>query len=109
MKVNKKEYQEIRVCEFAMHLLIPTEDFLQICDGVNNLRDMDIYHNYAIVKKLAKQFYVSEDVMIFKLSYLLYKEEKDEDGYMIYGHFQQRDEILYPSGLFISRHSQKRR
>lgn len=90
-KLTKKEYEEIRTCEFAMHLLVPTDKVLEICGGLNNLKKMDIYRNYAIVKKLAKQFCVTEDVMLFKLSYLIHKDENEEKEGNVKKRIKKRD------------------
>ena len=77
-KLTKKEYCEIRACEFAMHLLIPTEAVLEICGGLDSLKNMNIYHNYPVIKKLAQKFCVPEDVMLFKLDYLIKEKNLEE-------------------------------
>lgn len=73
-----------------------TDKVLQMCGGLNNLKRMNIYHNYAIVKKLAKQFCVPEDVMLFKLDYLIHKEEKKENEKSIKRRIKKKDgKILF--------------
>lgn len=74
-KLTEKEYSEIRACEFAMHLLIPTDRLLEMCGGLDNLKNMNIYHNYPVIKELAKAFDVSEDVMILKIDDLINSEK----------------------------------
>lgn len=70
-ELTKEKYSEIRVCEFATHLLFPTKAVLEICGGLDNLKNMNIHHNYPVIQKLAQKFCVPEDVMLFKLNYLI--------------------------------------
>lgn len=77
-KLTEKEYNEIRASDFAMHLLIPTELLLRECGGAENLTQIDIYHDFLIIRKLANQFKVPEGVMAVKISWVLAKIEKEK-------------------------------
>ena len=78
-KLTEKEESEIRASEFAMHFLIPTNALLEKCGGYDNLKNQNIYHNYPLIRKLANEFHVSEDIMLFKLDYIMKMGKAVED------------------------------
>ena len=76
--LTEREYSEIRACDFSMHLLIPTKALLKMCGGLNKLKQMDIYHNNDVIRKMALAFRVPEEVMFFKMDYIIKQENNNK-------------------------------
>ena len=66
-KLTERELEEFRAFDFALHLLVPQNVLLEKLGGYENLKNMNIYHNYPLVKKLAKDFHVNEDLILIQL------------------------------------------
>ena len=73
--LTEKEYHEILASDFAMHLLVPTDALLEKCGGIENLKNMKIWENFKLIMKWAKEFCVSEDVVIIKIICLQRRED----------------------------------
>lgn len=80
-ELTRNEYSEIAACDFAMHLLIPTDSLLEICGGWENLEKMNFYHDHTIVERLSDIFLVPEEVVFFKLDYLIKMKRKEKQDH----------------------------
>ncbi len=73
-KLTKKEQSEIDASTFAMHLLIPTNSLLRLCNGLQNMEALS--NCDFVIEALAEKFWVPKEVMFIKMKGLL--QEKPE-------------------------------
>ena len=74
-ELTKEEKQEVEACEFAMHLLIPTESinrYIEKMDGIENVKN-----DMLKIKYLAKLYGVPIEIMQMKLNSLTPQTKKD--------------------------------
>lgn len=69
---SEKEKSEIRACEFAMHLLIPTKNLLQMVDLEDFYKD-SLTGKMLTIQKIAEVFDVPEVAVSIKLEELVEK------------------------------------
>ena len=69
---TKKEMSEIRACEFAMHLLVPTKNLLTMVD-IEEFKNDSITGQMLTIQKLAETFNVPYVVVSIKLEELVNK------------------------------------
>lgn len=95
-QLSKEELQEIEACEFAMHLLIPTESLLNVVGGYDKLQQIDLDYNDVYINYLSDLFKVPRETVVFKTRYLL-KQMKNrqpnskilkKEGNIIFGKFE---------------------
>lgn len=72
--LTEKQLKEIRACEFAMQLLLPTEIFLECCGGYKKM--VEIYQDPKKISIVAASFRVEEEVVRMKMEYLIQKHEE---------------------------------
>lgn len=85
-ELTEEEKNEIRACDFAMHLLINSASLyseikfngLENMTKLYNLKKTDEFLYYHIVLGLARQFQTEVDVMEMKIQYLAEKEQRKE-------------------------------
>lgn len=67
-----EQIKEIRACEFAMHLLIPTDALLKMFGGnFDFFYTLNLQEKNSLVKELAKRFKVEESIMCVKIDELI--------------------------------------
>lgn len=75
-ELTEEEKKEIEACEFAMHLLIPTESinkYINLMGGIEEVNNNNLKIHY-----LANQYGVPIEIMMLKINYLIKKSEEYE-------------------------------
>ncbi len=88
-KLTERELKEIRAFDFALHLLVPQNVLLDKLGGYENLKNMHIYHNYPLIKKLAKEFNVNEELILVQLDNIFKKNDTKQKV------LKKEDNIVY--------------
>ncbi len=70
-ELTKDEKQEVEACEFAMHLLIPTESINRYIDLMGGIKD--VKNDQLKIQYLADLYGVPIEIMQIKLNYLANK------------------------------------
>lgn len=75
-ELTEEEKQEIEACEFAMHLLIPTESINRYINLMGGIEEVN--NNKLKIHYLANQYGVPIEIMMLKIDYLIKKSEEYE-------------------------------
>lgn len=75
-ELTEDEKQEVEACEFAMHLLIPTESINRYIDLMGGIEEVN--NNQLKLQYLANQYGVPVEIMMVKIDYLIKQSEKHE-------------------------------
>ncbi len=74
-ELTKEEKQEVKACEFAMHLLVPTESinrYIELMGGIDEVKN-DIFK----IDYLADLYKIPTIIIKLKLNYLKNQLKKD--------------------------------
>ncbi len=88
-KLTARELEKFRAFDFALHILVPQNILLDKLGGYNKLQNLNIYHNYPLIKKLAKEFCVTEDLILIQLANILKKNHTKQKV------LKKEDNIIY--------------
>ena len=75
MVLSEEQMQEIEACEFAMHLLIPTDRLIDFVGDINRIENMSFMERYVLVDIISKEFNAPKMAVRIKLDVILAQEK----------------------------------